>query len=77
VLHRQPTYDEMLAALVASELPPEEGFARMVRRGIINWEGKVTRLCGGDVEPEPEAIEYLAQQKAKNGSAKNKVPSEV
>lgn len=69
MLHRQPTLEEIDAALAKAEaMPPEEHFAGMVRRGIINWQGKVTRLCGGDVEPEPEALEYLAQRTAMNGA---------
>jgi hypothetical protein len=52
----QYTYEELKAALDASELPPEEGWERMIRNGIINREGKVTRLIGGEAEPEPGAM---------------------
>lgn len=77
MLHRQPTFEEMLAALEASRLPPEEDFERMVRWGIIDRQGRVTRLCGtAGVEPEPEALEYLEQQKKKNGSQKARLPSD-
>lgn len=63
MLHRQPTYDEMMAALKASELPPLEGFYQMVRWGIINRQGRVTKLYGGEGELEPEAIEYLEEKR--------------
>ena len=78
MLHRQPTYEEMFAALEASRLPPDEDFERMIRRGIIDRQGRVTRLFGtAGVEPEPEALEYLAQQKAKkNGSAHTELTSD-
>jgi hypothetical protein len=55
MLHRQPTVEEMRAALEATRLPPKEYFARMVRNGIINAKGQVTRLVGGAAEPEPGA----------------------
>lgn len=50
-----PTLEELLAALEATELPPKEHFARMVADGLINSEGKLTRLFGGEAEPEPWA----------------------
>ena len=61
MLHKQPTIEEMRAALEATRLPPKEHFAQMVRDGIINRKGQVTRLVGGDAEPEigaqrPEAV---------------------
>jgi hypothetical protein len=34
---------------------PREHFARLVRIGWINRLGEVTRLLGGDVEPEPDS----------------------
>jgi hypothetical protein len=52
----QYTYEEMKAALDASALPPAENWERMIRNGIINREGKVTRLIGGEAEPEPGAM---------------------
>jgi hypothetical protein len=51
----QPTIEEMLAALEATKLPPKEHFARMVADGLINSEGQLTRLYGGEAEPEPWA----------------------
>ncbi len=33
---------------------PEQHFARLIRAGFINARGEVTRLLGGDAEPEPE-----------------------
>ena len=67
MLHRQPTLEEIDAAQEASKLPPKEYFARLVKRGLINWQGKVTKLCGGEVDPEPEAQAYLAQRNARYG----------
>ena len=52
---RQPTIEEMGAALAATELPPKEHFARMDADGLINSEGKLTKLFGGEAEPEPWA----------------------
>lgn len=53
MLHRQPTIDEMRAAMEATELPPKDGFARMVSWGLIDSEGQLTKLFGGEAEPEP------------------------
>ncbi|HEX5445663.1 MAG TPA: hypothetical protein VFW87_17680 [Pirellulales bacterium] len=53
---RQPTIDEMRAALADTELPPEEHFARMVSIGLINSEGQLTKWFGGEAEPESWAI---------------------
>jgi hypothetical protein len=52
---RQPTIEEMRAALEATRLPPKEHFARMVADGLINAQGQLTKLFGGDAEPEPGA----------------------
>jgi hypothetical protein len=49
------TIENMRAALEATKLPPEEHFQRMVEYGLINAKGQLTRLFGGDAEPEPEA----------------------
>lgn len=48
----RPTTEEMRAALAATDLPPKEYFERMVAIGLINSQGKLTRLYGGDSEPE-------------------------
>jgi hypothetical protein len=55
MLHRQPTIEEMRAVLEDTRLPPKENFARMVRHGIINSKGKLTKLFGGEADPEPGA----------------------
>ena len=34
-------------------MTPLEHFRRMVASGVINARGEVTRLIGGDAEPEP------------------------
>lgn len=55
IMHQQPTIAELRAALEATKLPPKEDFARMVRDGLINARGQLTRLYGGDADPEPGA----------------------
>jgi hypothetical protein len=59
-MHEQPTITEMQAAMEATRLPPREGFARMVRDGLINARGELTRLFGGEAEPEPGANPSIA-----------------
>lgn len=51
----EPTIEDMRAALEATRLPPKENYARMVAYGLINLEGKLTKLFGGEAEPEPWA----------------------
>lgn len=51
----QPTIEEMRSALAATDLPPEKDFDRMVAIGLINLEGQLTKLYGGEAEPEPWA----------------------
>jgi len=51
----QPTLEELLAAFEATKLPPKEEFDRLVAIGLINSEGQLTKLYGGDAEPEPWA----------------------
>lgn len=48
----QPTLKELLAAFEATKLPPKEDFARMVAIGLINSDGQLTKLYGGEAEPE-------------------------
>jgi hypothetical protein len=45
---------------------PREHFTWMVRKGLINARGQVTRLIGGSAEPEPN---YETWTPAKNGPA--------
>lgn len=52
---KQPTIDDMRAALEATKLPPKEGFDRLVKDGLVNAQGQLTKLFGGDAEPEPGA----------------------
>lgn len=56
-MEKQPTIAEMRKALEASTraLTPLEHFRRMVDSGVINARGEVTRLIGGNAEPEPGA----------------------
>lgn len=66
MLHRQPTIEEMQAALESTRLPPKENFARMIRHGLIDSEGHLTKLFGGDAEPEPGA--ERPTERSSNGS---------
>lgn len=52
-----PTIQKLRAALEASyrSRTPEEHFQRMVRNGLINCQGQLTTLYGGDADPEPGA----------------------
>lgn len=47
---------EALEVLKRSKEPPKEHFERLVRLGWINRRGQVTRLLGGDAEPESDAM---------------------
>ncbi len=53
-MHKQPTIAEMRAALKASagSMTPIEHFERMVQSGLINSQGKLTKLFGGEADPE-------------------------
>ncbi len=53
-MHKQPTIAEMRAALKASagSMTPIEHFRRMIRNGLINSKGELTKLVGGDADPE-------------------------
>jgi hypothetical protein len=44
---------EAREALARSRLTPKERFERLVRLGWINRNGEVTKIFGGDVDPEP------------------------
>ena len=55
MLYKQPTVEVMRSALEATRLPPKEDFARMVRNGLINAKEQLTKLFGGDADPEPGA----------------------
>ena len=46
---------DAMKALRESRESPKEHFARLVRLGWINREGEVTRLLGGDAEPEADS----------------------
>ena len=47
---------------------PEQCFQRMVRAGFINERGQLTKLLGGDVDPEP----YAENQVEKTGKEKKR-----
>lgn len=53
-MHKQPAIAEMRAASKASagSLAPIEHFERMVQSGLINSQGQLTRLVGGEAHPE-------------------------
>lgn len=55
--------EEALAALRREPRPtPEETWARLIKLGFINSRGEVTKLLGGDADPEPGAINVLNEQ---------------
>jgi hypothetical protein len=47
-------------------MTPREHFTWMVRKGMINARGEVTRLIGGSAEPEP-SYETWTPQRDGNG----------
>lgn len=51
----QPTLEELLTAFEATKLPPKEDFERLIAIGLINSQGQLTKLYGGEAEPEPWA----------------------
>jgi hypothetical protein len=57
-MSRFPTTTELaheaLEALQRSQESPADHFQRLIRLGWINSQGEVTRLLGGDAEPEME-----------------------
>jgi hypothetical protein len=69
MLHRQPTIAEMRAALEASarEMTPLEHFERMVRDGLINRKGQLTKRYGGEGELEPDARPATEGSDSSNG----------
>jgi hypothetical protein len=58
---------EAREALARSPETPEEHFARLVRCGFLNARGEVTRILGGDAEPEPNSTAAGACEPQKNG----------
>lgn len=48
----QPTFEQLVAAFEATKLPPKDDFERLVAIGLINSEGQLTKLYGGEAEPE-------------------------
>jgi hypothetical protein len=48
----QEVAHEAREALKNSRETPDEHFERLVRRGWINVRGEITRLLGGDAEPD-------------------------
>lgn len=47
--------EDAMKALRDSREPPHEHFERLVKLGWINRQGEVTRLLGGDAEPESDS----------------------
>ncbi|HET6882237.1 MAG TPA: hypothetical protein VFI31_18880 [Pirellulales bacterium] len=54
---------EAREALSRCKEKPGERFDRLVRLGWINRQGEVTRLLGGNAEPEPDSEPRLAAGK--------------
>jgi hypothetical protein len=68
-VRNQPTIAEMHAALEASyrSMTPQEHFQRMVRNGLIDSQGQLTKLFGGDADQEPGAHRPATDTVASNG----------
>lgn len=47
---------------------PEQHFERLVRAGFINKRGEVTKLLGGDADPEPHAENKLPEPKRRSST---------
>lgn len=54
----------------ATRLPPKEDFAHMVRDGLINAEGQLTKLYGVEAELEPSACRP-SDRVGENGNGKS------
>jgi hypothetical protein len=54
---------EAREALARNPETPEQHFERLVRAGFINKHGEVTKLLGGDADPEPYAENKLPEPK--------------
>lgn len=58
-MNRYPTTEELAReareALSRCKETSHEHFERLVRYGWINRKGEVTRLLGGEAEPEPDS----------------------
>lgn len=68
-MHNQPIIAEMRAALEASyrSMTPQEHFQRMIRNGLIDSQGALTKLFGGDADPEPGARRPATDTVESNG----------
>ncbi len=69
-MEKQPTIGEMRAALEASyrSMTPQEHFQRMVRNGLIDSQGQLTKLFGGEADLEPGAHRPATDDVASNGA---------
>jgi hypothetical protein len=45
-------------------MTPREHFTWMVRKGLINARGQVTKLIGGSAEPEPDYRAWTPERNA-------------
>ncbi len=60
--------EEALAALrAAPRETPEQVFARLVRMGLTDTQGRVTRLYGGEAEPETDKANQFLEPNGRNG----------
>ena len=49
----------------------------MVRRGLLNAQGQLTTLFGGEAEPDPSAAAVVEQRKAERLGLDYKPPQEA
>jgi hypothetical protein len=59
---------EAREALAKNPLTPKQRFEQMVRAGFVNERGEVTKLLGGDADPEPYAENKLPEPKRRSTS---------
>lgn len=52
-------------------MTPEEHFQEMVDSGLINSKGQLTKIYGGDADPEPGCHPETYEQKMKEKQAHN------
>lgn len=64
-MHRQPTIEEMRQAIkeAMDAMTPEEHFQEMVDSGLVNNEGQLTKIYGGDADPEPGCHPEIYEKK--------------
>lgn len=68
ILSPRELADEALAALRDAPEDPKQHFQRLVELGWINARGEVTKLLGGEADPEPTAKNGTTRPPAEGAS---------